>query len=151
MTSAERIFVDTNILTRATFDVIPLHGEARLVLDQLWNEGAELFISHQVIREYIANATRPQSYSPALPASAVLEQVANFRNVFQVLPDSPAVLSALLDLVDNVAVGGKQIHDANIVATMLANNIGTLLTHNVKDFQRFQNYILVMPLEDRDV
>src|SRR5688572_29461083 len=105
MTSARRIFVDTNILTRATIDAAPLHREARAILDNLWNEGAELSISHQVIREYIANATRPQTYSPPLPVAAVLDQVENFHRTFHILPDSPAVLAKFLELVRKVPVG----------------------------------------------
>jgi predicted nucleic acid-binding protein len=116
------------------------------MLDQLWDDGAELFISHQVIREYVANATRPQTYRPALPIAAVLEQVHDFRKTFQILPESPAVLSRLFELLSNVAVGGKQVHDANVVATMLAYDIGSLLTHNVKDFRRFQSYVRILPL-----
>jgi len=146
MTNADRIFVDTNILTRATIDAVPLHTEARALLDKLWDEGVELFISHQVIREYIANATRPQTYSPPLPIEAVLEQVEDFRKTFHVLSDSPLVLSKLVDLVREVPVGGKQVHDANIVATMLANDIDSLFTHNAKDFRRFQAHIRVIPL-----
>ncbi len=152
MTNGSRIFVDTNILTRATLDVVPLHGEARDILDRLWDEGAELFISHQVIREYVANATRPQTYSPPLPMVAVLEQVEDFRNTFHVLPESPAVLLMLLELLGNVAIGGKQVHDANIVATMLAHDIDALLTHNTKDFRRFQPTIrLISLVEDTEI
>ena len=151
MRAANRIFVDTNILTRATFDAVPLHVEARDTLDRLWDEGAELFISHQVIREYVANATRPQTYSPPLPMAAVLEQVENFRSTFHVIPGSPAVLLALLELLGSVAVGGKQVHDANIVATMLAHDIDTLLTHNTRDFRRFQAHIrLISLVEDTE-
>jgi hypothetical protein len=65
------------------------------LLDKLWDESTELYISHQVIREYVANATRPQTYSPALPVDAVLEQVEDFRKSFHILPGSPAVLSKL--------------------------------------------------------
>jgi predicted nucleic acid-binding protein len=140
-TNGRRIFVDTNILTRATIDVAPLHRQART--------NAELYISHQVIREYVANATRPQSYTPALPIHAVLKQVEDFRKTFHILPDSPAVLSRLLELVNNVAVGGKQIHDANIVATMLAYKIEELLTHNLTDFQRYHSFIRILPLDQK--
>lgn len=146
MTNARRIFVDTNVLTRATIDAAPLHTEARTLLDQLWDKDAELYISHQVIREYIANATRPQTYSPALPVDGVLEQVEDFRKSFHILPDSPTVLSKLLELVRTVPVGGKQIHDANITATMLANDIEELLTNNITDFERFHAYIRMIPL-----
>jgi predicted nucleic acid-binding protein len=148
-TNGRRIFVDTNILTRATIDVAPLHRQARTRLDELWDENAELYISHQVIREYVANATRPQSYTPALPIHAVLKQVEDFRKTFHILPDSPAVLSRLLELVNNVAVGGKQIHDANIVATMLAYKIEELLTHNLTDFQRYHSFIRILPLDQK--
>ena len=134
-TNVRRIFVDTNILTRATIDAAPLHNEARTKLDELWSLGAELYISHQVIREYIANATRLQSYSPALPLQVVLEQVEEFQHIFHILSDSPAVLLSLLQLLKTTVVGGKQIHDANIVATMLAFDIDELLTHNLDDFK----------------
>ncbi len=39
-----------------------------------------------------------------------------------------------------------QVHDANIVATMLAQGIQKLLTHNVADCKRFAAHITVMPL-----
>ncbi len=48
-----------------------------------------------------------------------------------------------------LAVGdtrGKQIHDANIVATMMAHGIRTLLTDNVSDFARWGHVIDVRPL-----
>lgn len=146
MTSGRHIFVDTNILTRATIDAAPLHEEARLLLDQLWEEKATLYISHQVLREYSANATRPQTYSPALPVAQVIKQVENFRQSFHILADSPMVLSKLLDLARLVPVGGKQIHDMNIVATMLAYSIDELVTHNWADFKRFEAYIRLIPL-----
>jgi predicted nucleic acid-binding protein len=150
MANGRRIFVDTNILTRATIDAAPLHYEARALLDKLWDEGAELYISHQVIREYIVNATRPQTYSPALPMNNVLEQVEAFRKSFYILPDSSTVLSNLLELLGKVTANGKPVHDANVVATMLANDIEELLTNNVKDFERYLAYIRVIPLvEDK--
>jgi predicted nucleic acid-binding protein len=146
MMSLRRIFIDTNVLTRATIDAAPLHTQARALLDKLWEEDAELYISHQVIREYIVNATRPQTYSPALPADEVLDQVEDFRKSFHILPDSPAVLNKLLELTRKVRVGGKQVHDANIVAVMLASDIQELLTNNISDFERYQAYIRVIPL-----
>ena len=52
----------------------------------------------------------------------------------------------LLDLLNAVPIGGKQVHDANIVATMLAHGLKRLLTHNVADFRRFSPWIDVVPL-----
>jgi predicted nucleic acid-binding protein len=49
-------------------------------------------------------------------------------------------------LIARIAVGGKQVHDANIVATMQAHGIRQLLTGNVADFNRFSALIRVLPL-----
>ncbi|MBF0463159.1 MAG: hypothetical protein HQL87_17465 [Magnetococcales bacterium] len=37
----------------------------------------------------------------------------------------------MLRLVSSLPCGGKQIHDANIIATMLAHDIPTLATYNL--------------------
>ena len=43
-------------------------------------------------------------------------------------------------------VGGKQVHDANIVATMLARGVTRLLTFNAADFRRFEPLVeLIAP------
>jgi hypothetical protein len=39
-------------------------------------------------------------------------------------------------------IQGKAIHDANIVATMLAYNIRLLVTYNTSDFRRFCEIVL---------
>jgi predicted nucleic acid-binding protein len=147
MMNDNHIFVDTNVLIRATINTAPLHVEAQTKLDKLWQSNKILCISHQVIREYIANTTRPQQYSPAIPIEHVLNQIKNFRQSFEVLLDSPLVLNQLLELIRIAPVGGKQVHDANIVATMVAHDIGNLLTHNVKDFERYSTIIKILPLE----
>lgn len=141
-----KVFIDTNILTRATIITAPLHQEAKTSLTTLWNQGAELWISRQVIREYVANATRPQTYSPAIPINLVEQQVQNFLRQFQVADDTDAVTRQLLLLLNQVPTGGKQVHDANIVASMLVYGINTLHTNNVQDFARFSNYITIQPL-----
>lgn len=146
MTVDRRVFVDTNVLIRATISSAPLHHEARLALDRLWDDRAELVISHQVVREYIANITRPQTYSRAVPIADVLAQVSDFRKTFLVLPEPANALDELIEIVRAVPVGGKQIHDANIVAVMLAHGVQELLTHNVVDFERYSDYIRVRAL-----
>jgi predicted nucleic acid-binding protein len=50
----------------------------------------------------------------------------------------------LLTLFGEYAVGGKQIHDANIVAVMLTHEIETLVTLNVADFQRYNDKIRIL-------
>jgi predicted nucleic acid-binding protein len=51
-------------------------------------------------------------------------------------------------LMETTPLGGKQVHDANIAATMVVYNIHRLFTLNVADFARFSKLITVLTLED---
>jgi predicted nucleic acid-binding protein len=82
-----------------------------------------------------------------LPLPKILENVRIFRNEFTVVEDNPFVLDALIEILKTIPVAGKQVHDANIVATMQVHGINHLLTHNTADFNRFFALITVLPLE----
>lgn len=60
--------------------------------------------------------------------------------------DTVNVTTQLLLLLRDYPTGGKQVHDANIVATMLAYNIDTLITQNIDDMQRFSDKIAIIQL-----
>jgi predicted nucleic acid-binding protein len=98
------------------------------------------------LREYIASVTRPQTYAEPQPIQVACERARQFAANFNLAGDTAAVTDALLDLITQVKIGGRQIHDANIVATMLAYGIPYLWTHNTQDFARFGNQITVIPL-----
>jgi hypothetical protein len=51
-----------------------------------------------------------------------------------------------VELCRNFTLVGPQVHDANIVATMLAYSESRLLAFNAADFQRFGSLVeLVIP------
>jgi predicted nucleic acid-binding protein len=134
------MFVDTNVLVRARIDGAPNHEIAQARLDfELDSE--EVSISRQIIREYLAVVTRPQAWSLPMSIADALDDVLWMLNTFQVLSDGPAVTNRLMTLCREVPVGGRQIHDANIVATMLAHGERKLLTFNAADFRRYGNRI----------
>jgi predicted nucleic acid-binding protein len=62
------------------------------------------------------------------------------------MEDGPAVWDQLRELSRNHAFAGRQIHDANIVATMIAHGEHRLLTFNTEDFQRFGTLIELVQL-----
>ena len=77
----------------------------------------------------------------------MIERLRYLEDQFQVADDTAIVTAQLINLMKNIKAGGKQVHDANIVATMLAYNIPCLLTHNIKDFQRFEDAIKIEEME----
>ena len=69
-----------------------------------------------------------------------------FRTAFDIAEERPGVLDRLLDLLAAHPGSGRQVHDANIVATMLEHGIHRLLTFNSADFRRFAQVIDIEPI-----
>jgi len=106
-----------------------------------------MWISRQVLREYLATLSRPQTFTPPISSEKLALQIRAFIVRFQIADDTASVTERLLDLIRQGPIGGKQIHDANIVATMLTYNIPNLLTNNTEDFKRFSHLITVLSLD----
>lgn len=145
-TAADPVFVDTNVLIYARQARSPFHAQATAKLQALAAAGHPLWISRQVLREYLAAMSAHGALTAALSMSALLTDVQTFQQQFLVAEDGPAVTSHLLNLLAAIPCGGKQIHDANIVATMLTHGVPQLLTHNVADFTRFAAHMTLVPL-----
>lgn len=111
---------------------------------RLW--GTPLWVSRQVLREYLAAMTRPGDLTGTIPLPALLNDVRYFAQRFRVADEGAPVTAQLLALLTEIPVAGRQVHDANIVATMLVYGVRRLLTHNTDDFVRFAAFIEVLPL-----
>ncbi len=145
-TAADRILIDTNVLVHASLRNSAWHAQAIQALDTELQAGAELWVSRQILREYLAVLTRPGTTTLTSPATAATADVVAFERMFNVADDTSDVTARLLALVRAVPVGGKQIHDANLVASMQVYGIPRLLTQNVSDFMRFGSWITVVPM-----
>lgn len=145
----DKAFVDTNVLLRAIQTAMPLHTEADMLISRARQDGHELWISRQVIREYIAQVTRPGVLSTPLNAEQVAAKVGIIRATFRVADETEAVTEKLLELIMQFPTAGRQIHDANIIATMLVYQIDTLLTQNIEDMKRFSSRITLLPLVEQ--
>lgn len=146
MTSDSSLFVDTNVLIYATNELSPWHRVAAQLLETAWQDG-DVVVSPQVLREYLAAGTRLAGAGSHVPREQVMQNVRTFQGQFRLVEDTPSVMAALIKLVESVDVAGKQVHDANIVATMQVHGFKRLLTGNVADFARFGQLITVVPLE----
>lgn len=145
-TTAEPHFVDANILIYARNTGSPFHTAAVSGLAGLTTAGHELWTSRQCLREYVSGVSRPGTFVPPLTPADVVADVTGFITRFRVAEDSPRVTAEFLSILLSVAVAGKQVHDANIVATMVVRGIRKIFTHNVSDFTRYTPRITVVPL-----
>lgn len=143
-----KTFVDTNILLRALIPEMSFHTEADNLLRKMLREDTELWISGQVIREFIVQVTHPRTLKVPLTIEQVINEINAIQPLFSIADETAVVREKLLDLLKSYPTSGKQIHDANIVATMLVYGIDTLITLNVSDMNRFSDKIKLISLEE---
>ncbi|MBE0705525.1 MAG: PIN domain-containing protein, partial [Afipia sp.] len=137
----------TNVLLRALHRTLPLHLECRQLIAQVRADGYTPWVSRQVIREYLVQVTRPGGMLiEPLAGEQAERQVHLIERMFVVADETKSVTDHLMELIRDYPTGGKQIHDANIVATMLAFDIDTLLTLNEADLKRFAGIIMLRTL-----
>lgn len=145
-TAGSAVFLDTNILVYASFAGTPFHTAARARLSELETNGTILWTSRQVLREFLAVTTRSGNILPAPVAAALSQLVRQFEAGFQIADEDGTVTAHLLRLLESRTIQGKQIHDANAVATMQRYGIRYLLTHNTTDFEKYSPDIVLLPL-----
>lgn len=143
----ERVMLDTNVLLAATDEGRTEHRDALTVLNDWAARHASLYTSGQVLREYLCVATRPAERNGlGLSMPDALGNVRAIRERTTLLAEDGKVMDRLLALLADVRCEGKQVHDANLVATMLVYGVDTVVTMNLPDFARFKGHISLIRL-----
>ncbi len=136
-------FIDTSILVHAAATPSPDHRRAKSAFSRALAAG-RLTLSRQVVREYLSVITRPQPWGNTLSLADAIVSANVFLRRFHILEDGELVWAELARLGQSHDFAGKQVHDANIVATMLAHAETRVLTFNDKHFRRFEPLIQVL-------
>jgi predicted nucleic acid-binding protein len=127
-TDADACVVDTNVLVYSTVAGNAWHLPARQWLSGLQKAGVRLCLTTQILREYLVVLTRGAIFERTFSTDQVLAQVEAFLPAFAILDEPVAASESLQTLVRRYGVRGKQVHDANMVAVMLAHGIRRLAT-----------------------
>src|SRR5947209_6479964 len=95
-TAVEPVFVDTNILIYTYQAHSPFHIQATTKLLDLQTAGHPLWISRQILREYLAAMSRPGGLTAPVPMIDLLSDVQVFLTQFLIAEDGPAITGHLL-------------------------------------------------------
>lgn len=145
---ADRAVLDTNVLLAATDEARHEHEHAVAALNVWPASGMVLYTSGQILREYLVVATRSiDNNGLGLRRQDAIANVRALRTRLNLLVEDAKVSERLLGLLDGIECAGKQIHDANVVATMLVYGIDTVVTINTRDFARFDKRVRVVGLQ----
>ena len=138
--------LDTNVLVSATASQRELHTVAQDVM-QWPTLGRQIYVSGQILREYLVVATRPfESNGLGLTCAEATANVSLFHSSMHCLEEDERVRRRLVQLVQTHECRGVLIHDANVVATALTHDIPAIVTENERDFLRFADLVEVIPL-----
>ena len=109
--------------------------------------GRQIYVSGQILREYLVVATRPlESNGLGLAPTDAVANVSAFRAVMRCLDENDDVQERLAELVRTRRCRGVVIHDANIVATALVHGMPAIITENQADFRQFDGLVEAIPL-----
>lgn len=151
--AAETVFVDTNIFLYSTDTDSTFHAASNSALSGLRSRGVILATSTRVIAEYVSVARRiGEVQSTSGSASITLSKILSNANLIvksvELLAETAAVTDCLLGLLTEYPAASRRVYDTCIVATMLVNGIGQILTANGEDFMAFSSKIKVDRLQD---
>ena len=138
----DKVFLDTNILIYLVNEDSPFHDNVLNKFKEIASRN-ELWISRQILREYAVVVTRPGTVEKPLSPEIIASDIENLKDTFHVADETEETTRILIELIKSYKITGKNIHDANIFATMTANSIRNLFTLNTGDFQKFNDLILI--------
>lgn len=140
--------LDTNVIVRAVELEAVGHEAATAAIKRLLDAGNACFLAAQVIIEFWAVATRPQTANGlGWTAFRTNEAVNALLRQMPVLEDTPGVFLFWRSLVVAHGILGKRVHDARIVALMHVHRVTHLLTFNTGDFPAELGVVAVSPNE----
>ena len=105
-------------------------------------------ISLQVCREFLVVLTRQPVSGRIFALQESVAALEVWLTGCSVLEENMSVLEECLRLVQQFGVLGKQVHDCNIVATMMAHGVRHLATRNAVDFRRYGSLLSVEAVTD---
>lgn len=136
---------DTNILLRFTNANDPQHPLVRESIRALLLQGDALFYTQQNRREFWNVCTRPaEKNGLGYSIAQARQRLAEVDAVFQRLPDRAETGRIWDRIVRQYAVIGVGVHDAQLVASMLAHGVPSVLTLNDSDFLRYAAEIAIV-------
>ena len=144
-----RVLADTNILLRLLNPADSEYAVVRSAVDALAARGDRLCFVPQNLVEFWNVCTRHTGNNGfGLTGAETDARAKLIESQFLLLRDNGRIHAEWRRLVVAYSVAGVQVHDARLVAAMLAHNVPRLLTLNDRDFARYGGISVVHP---RDV
>lgn len=135
-----RILLDTNILIYAYDRSSPYHTKAAEIIKLALAGEFEAVVAQQNLIEFANVLT--SNYK--IPASSVSRDIEDILKDFQLITPLPKTIHLFLRLIQDLNVK-TYLFDIYLVATMISNDIESLITLNDKDFAEIKGLTVINP------
>ena len=135
--TGKSVVVDTNIWIYFLNKDSPYHKKTREKVADLLGMDYAIFVTTQIIREIFVVLTKDDLVEKPVEVKKALTKVNEILESVNIIYENNESLKILTGLIAKYKLKGKKIHDANVVAVALANNIKHIFTNNVDDFKFF--------------
>jgi predicted nucleic acid-binding protein len=141
------ILIDTGILLRLLDRNDPQHALIRQAMRRLKQGGENLVTAWQNVAEFWNVCTRPSTARGGLGLGITdaERRLRILERLFPILPVLPTAYGHWRTLIVSPGAKGVQVHDARLVALMMAHAISKLFTLNVADFARYPAITAITP------
>lgn len=130
-----KVLVDTNVLLEATDEGRRFHVQAQSLFRNAFDDGVDLFIGTQVLREYLVVATRPiENNGLGMTTDFALDNVRRFQARVSLVAETMQAGDLFVEWAGKYRISCKRLHDLQILATASAAGMHALITANEKDY-----------------
>lgn len=142
------MLLDTSTLLRTLQLLHPQRETTQAAIKALTAQGRELHIVPQNLVELWVVATRPlEQNGLGMTPAAVAVELTRLKNMFDLLPETPAIYPVWEGLVIQYRAFGKPAHDARLVAAMQVHGLTAVLTFDRTGFSRYPGIQVVHPTD----
>jgi len=131
----KNIILDSNVWIYYFDKDTILHKIAKKIIHKYTSDNYVIYITSQIIREILVILTKENILENPLAPKQAIEKVESILKFAPVLFENNESNNRLKKIIKENDIKGLKIHDANIVAVALENNINNIVTNNSDDFK----------------
>ena len=130
-----KALVDTNVLLEATDEGRRFHAQAQSLFRNAFDDGVDLFLGTQVLREYLVVATMPiENNGLGMTTELALDNIKLFQKRVSLVAETLQAGELFVEWAGKYRIRGKRLHDLQILATASVAGMHALVTANEKDY-----------------
>jgi len=137
---AAEALIDAGVFIGALLRGDPRHVEARDIVDKARTGQIPAVTTVSILCEVYAALTWEQAQprqTPAVASSSVMAIVQSPSKI-RLLPETPDILSGILELGKKHKLNARRIHDARHASTALLHGIHDIMTYDIADWKLFE-------------